>query len=332
MSEFRKDPVSGRWVIIAAERSQRPRALGVGPASSESEPCPFCAGNEAMTPPEAFADRANPDQPNSPGWRVRVVPNKYPALESKAFRHSRDDGLYESMNGVGVHEVIIESPDHVTELSQLSDEQIGVLLRVYGHRLRHWRADPRWRYLLVYKNQGERAGATLEHVHSQFLALPAVPKEVGAQIAGMKRHYETAGRCIYCDMIEKEIAQGERLVSIDERFVVLCPFAARFAYEISILPKEHVPLFEESTESDTSDLARVLRQTLTRLNRTLGKPQLNYVIHTAPVDEASSGFYHWRLDILPQLTRAAGFEWGTGMHINPVAPEAAARLLRAAAI
>lgn len=332
MSEVRKDPISGRSVIIAAERAKRPRALNAGDISPQSEPCPFCAGNETLTPPEVFAYRRNPDPPDSPGWSVRVVPNKYPALEKNAVRRPHDGGFYESLNGLGVHEVIVESPDHIIDVTQLSDEQFALALGAYRQRLSYWRADPRWRYLLVYKNQGTIAGATLEHVHSQFMALPDLPRECAEQIARMKRYYETMGRCLCCAMIDKEIAHRERLVSNADRFVVFCPFAPRFAYETWILPREHAPFFEHGTEADILALARILRDTLARLNATLGKPPFNYVIHTAPTDAASSRDYHWQLQILPQLIRAAGFEWGSGMHINPVAPEAAARLLRGAAI
>lgn len=332
MSEFRKDPVTGRWVIIAAERAKRPRQRSVVNSSAGIEPCPFCAGNEVMTPAEVLAYRDPLAPPNSPGWRVRVVPNKYPALEASAARQTQNDGLYESMNGVGVHEVIIESSEHVTDVGQLSEEQITLVLRAYRARLRHWREDPRWRYLLVYKNQGERAGATLEHVHSQLIALPAMPKEVVDKIDGMKRHYASTGRCIYCEMIEKEIAHRERLVSNHDRFIVLCPFAPRFAYETWILPRVHAPVFEESSEPDAIALARTLRDTLARLNQTVDEPPFNYVIHTSPIEDPASSHYHWRMEIMPQLTRAAGFEWGSGTHINPVAPEVAAGLLRSAVV
>jgi UDPglucose--hexose-1-phosphate uridylyltransferase len=331
MSEIRKDPLSGRSVILAAERSKRPRPLSAGSVSLENEPCPFCAGNETMTPPEVFAHRHSSAPPDSPGWSVRVVPNKYPALEQNTVGQP-NHGFFESLNGLGVHEVIVESPDHVTDMSQLSDEQCALVLGAYRQRLSYWRADPRWRYLLVYKNQGAGAGATLEHVHSQFMALPDLPRESAEQIARMKQYHEAAGRCLCCDMIENEIAHRERLVSNDGRFVVFCPFAARFAYETWILPRKHAPLFEQGTQADIRLVARILRDTLARMNAILGNPPFNYVIHTAPSEEDSSRHYHWQLQILPQVIRAAGFEWGSGMHLNPVAPETAARLLRGAAV
>lgn len=332
MSECRRDPVTGRWVVIASERAKRPQHQNVTGPSAGLEPCPFCAGNEAMTPAEVLAYRDARARPNSPGWRVRVVPNKYPAFEASAVWQTQTDGLYESMNGVGVHEVIIESSEHVTDIGQLSEEQIALVLRAYRERLRHWRQDRRWRYLLVYKNQGERAGATLAHVHSQLVALPSVPKDIVDKTAGMIGHYEATGRCIYCAMIEKEIVHRERLVSNDDRFIVLCPFAPRFAYETWILPRDHVPTFEQSSEADAIALARTLHDTLARLNRAVDEPPFNYVIHTSPIEDPARSHYHWRMEIMPQLTRTAGFEWGSGTHINPVAPEVTAGLLRRAVV
>jgi UDPglucose--hexose-1-phosphate uridylyltransferase len=332
MSELRKDPVTGRWVIIASERAKRPRQHSVIDFSADLEPCPFCPGNEAMTPAEVLAYRDPQTQPNSPGWHVRVVPNKYPALERSAVRQAQNDGLYESMNGVGVHEVIIESSEHVTDIGRLSEEQIALVLRAYGERLRHWRQAQRWRYLLLDKNQGERAGATLEHVHSQLVALASVPKDIVDKTDSMLKHYASSGRCIYCEMIERAIDRQECLVSSDEHFIVLCPFAPRFAYETWILPRDHAPVFEQISDVDIIALARALRDTFARLNLATDNPPFNYVIHTGAKAETASHHYHWHMEIMPQLTRAAGFEWGTGTHINPVAPEAAARLLRDARI
>ena len=186
MAEFRKDPITGRWVIIAAERAQRPRQLGAGKNPQQDEPCPFCAGNEALTPPEVWARRAPNSQANRSGWRVRVVPNKYPALETGGPRQRENDSFYQSRPGLGVHEVIVESPDHVTNMAELADDQVTDILRAYSERMGALSRDPRWRYVLIYKNQGDRAGATFEHLHSQLVALPSVPREALDEIAGAK--------------------------------------------------------------------------------------------------------------------------------------------------
>jgi len=328
MPELRKDPVTGRWVIIAAEREKRPRQIGEMNDAARSEPCPFCAGNEAMTPPEVMAYRNETSPANSPGWSVRVVSNKYPALVDSDARIFAPDPIYESRYGLGVHEVIIESPDHVVNMGALGVEQISQILRAYRVRMRELTKDPRWRYILLYKNHGDRAGATLEHIHSQLIALPTVPAQAAGELNGTKRHYESTGRCIYCEMIERELRQRERVVLNSAHFVASCPFAPRFAYEIWILPKHHAAAFEQSSDQDILTLSSALQEIITRLNHALDNPPFNYIIHSIPPRETQSVHYHWHIEILPQIARAAGFEWGSGMHINSVAPEDAARLLR----
>jgi UDPglucose--hexose-1-phosphate uridylyltransferase len=328
MSEFRQDPVTGRWVIIAPARNARPRYIELASDHKRTEPCPFCAGNESMTPPEVWADRDSKTEANSPGWRVRVVPNKYPALEKSSARFNPKEGLYQTMSGVGIHEVIIESPQHVVDLRALSKEQIVDILSAYRARLTVLKNHRRWRYLLIYKNHGERAGATIEHLHSQLVAMPFVPKEAQDEIDGIRRYFDATRRCIYCDIIQSESGQGDRLVFESDRFITVCPFASRFGYEAWIFPKNHVANFEQSSDADIMALAESFRAFTAKLNLFRDNAPFNLVIHSAPNDESIDQRYHWHLEILPQITRAAGFEWGTGVHMNSVAPEHAARLLR----
>jgi UDPglucose--hexose-1-phosphate uridylyltransferase len=328
MPEFRQDPITGRWVIIAPGRAARPWHIGAAEERASTEPCPFCTGNEAMTPPEVWAQRESNTKANAPGWRLRIVSNKYPALVNTGEWSAKRDGFYQSINGLGVHEVIIESPDHVTHMSALSAAQIADILRAYRARLRILKNDPRWRYLLIYKNQGERAGATLEHIHSQLTALPAVPKEAMDEINGASKHFAATGQCIYCAIRRREMEGGERLVAENDRFVALCPFAPRFGYETWLLPKNHAAAFAESSEDDIIAFGEILRGLLLRFVRLFDNPPFNYVIHSSPQDDVASVCYHWHMEILPQLTRAAGFEWGSGVHMNSIAPEDAARLLR----
>jgi UDPglucose--hexose-1-phosphate uridylyltransferase len=328
MAEFRKDPITGRWVIIATQRARRPRQLGASNHGQQAEPCPFCAGNEAMTPPELWALRDANTQANAPGWNVRVVPNKYPALESDSQWTGFSDNFYQAQNGVGAHEVIVESAEHVVNIGALSEVGITNVLRAYRERMRSLRMDRRWRYLLLYKNQGDRAGATLEHIHSQLIALPHVPSEAADEINGAQAHYLTAKRCIYCEIIEGETAASKRVIYSHAKFVALCPFAPRFAYESWILPRTHAAAFEESSDRDLDDFGRALHEIIARLNRALDDPPFNYFLHSAPTDDSISPHYHWHWEILPQLSRAAGFELGSGSHINSVAPEDAAKLLR----
>ena len=328
MSEFRKDPITGRWVVIASQRARRPRQLGAASHTQKDEPCPFCAGNEAMTPPEIWASRDANTQANTPGWNVRVVPNKYPALESNSQWTGGSERFYQAQNGVGAHEVIVESPNHVINIGDLGEDGIANVLRAYRERMRALRMDRRWRYLLLYKNQGDRAGATLEHIHSQLIALPHVPSEAADELNGAQAHYLATSRCIYCEVIERETAQRERLVFDHEQFVALCPFAPRFAYETWLLPKTHAAAFEESSDQDLLDFGRALHEIVARLNRALDNPPFNYFLHSAPTDDSAGRHYHWHWEILPQLSRAAGFELASGSHINSVAPEDAGKLLR----
>ena len=328
MPEYRKNPVTGRWVIISTERAQRPRQRALRDSSAHGASCPFCAGNEALTPPEVWAQRSDRNQADSPGWTVRVVPNKYPALLADQTWNPTNDGLYESINGLGVHEVIIESPQHIVEMGTLSEAQFANILGVYRARILQLRGDSRWRYILIYKNQGMLAGATLEHVHSQLIALPTVPREAFAEVSGAKQYYESMGHCIYCTMIERETRERKRIIADDEQIVVFCPFAPRFAYETWILPKDHRASFEHSSDREITALAHSLRETLIRISRALDNPAFNYVVHSNPLDDIDSRHYHWHIEILPQVNQAAGFEWGSGCFINPVAPEDAAGLLR----
>jgi UDPglucose--hexose-1-phosphate uridylyltransferase len=227
-----------------------------------------------------------------------------------------------------VHEVIIESPAHAIHMNALTAEQVADVLRSYHARWTALQADPRWRYVLIYKNQGERAGATLEHVHSQLVALPTVPIEADREREGARAHFELSGRCVYCEIVQRERQAGERRVSETDRFIALCPFASRFAYETWILPKAHAAHFFRSTDEDLADLAGIICGLIHKLEHIAENAPFNYLLRSAPLRAAVDHSYHWRLEILPQLNRAAGFEWGSGMHLNPVAPEYAARLLR----
>ena len=332
MAEFRQDPLTGRWVIIAPGRAGRPHQIAAPNTSTFHEDCPFCAGNETMTPPEVWALRTTDGEADTPGWRVRVVANKYPALDPRGAETDRSDGLHRATAALGVHEVIIESPDHATNLTALDAEHFANILFAYRARWRALTQDRRWRYLMIYKNQGDRAGATLEHVHSQLIALPQVPPQAADELNGAKRHFGVTGRCVFCDIIRREAEQGERLVAESKDFVALCPFAPRFGFETWILPRQHRAAFEDISDRNLVAFGEILREFILRLNRLFDNAPFNYLLHSAPLEDHAAEHYHWHLEILPQLTRAAGFEWGSGMHMNSVAPEEAARLLRGAAV
>ena len=335
MPELRKDPVVGRWVINSTEGSRRPTNFGPTQAEPASSFCPFCPGSEDKTPPEVYAVRANGEPANSGGWSVRVVPNKFPALQIEGSLDRRGEGLYDKMSGVGAHEVVIECPEHDRDLADLPAEQIEQVLLAYRERMLDLHRDKRFRYVLIFKNHGHQAGATLEHTHTQLIATPIIPKSIQEELEGARRYYELKERCVFCDMIQQETAdqQARRVVSMSDRYLVVAPFAPRFPFETWILPRQHDASFQVMDEpGEFRDLAAILKDTIERLNRALDRPPFNFVLHTAPVSDHDLEYYHWHIEIMPKLTRVAGFEIGSGFYINPTPPEDAAQYLREIAV
>lgn len=329
--ELRKDPVVDRWVIIATERSKRPHANRTRTESGRDEPCPFCAGREADTPPEVLSYRDPSTPANTPGWRVRVVPNKYPALAVVGEVSVPTESAYVALSGVGAHEVIIESPKHCLSMAELAEGQIEDVFRAYRERLIVLQNDRRWKSIIIYKNEGSAAGATLEHVHSQLLALPIVPREIDQEWRALVSHHDMTKSCLYCEMLDRERSNGRRIVLESPAFIGFCPFASRFPFEIWLMPKEHSPMFDSVANDELPQLAFMLRQSLQRLAGTVDAP-LNYVLHSAPLKEAKRDHYHWHLEILPRISKIAGFELASGYYINTMAPESAARQLRELAL
>ena len=330
MPELRKDPITRRWVIIATERAARPTDF-IGKFSddmADRDRCPFCEGREAQTPPEIFSVRRDGSPADGPGWRVRVVSNKFPALRIEGNTARSGLGMFTRMDGVGAHEVIVETPEHDTHLALLPEEQIADVIRAYHQRYEDLDRDERFEYLLLFRNHGRAAGASLSHPHSQLIALPMIPKRTSEEIDAAERYFVKRGSCVYCDLIAQEFAGGERVVYENERFVAISPFAARFPFETWILPKAHMASFGGISAADVPAMANVLKTTLLKLALCVDNPPYNFIVHTAPYEFPRSPAYHWHLEIMPQLTRTAGFEWGSGFHINPVAPEDAARYLR----
>jgi len=328
MPELRKDPVLGRWVIISTERGKRPTDFPVENRGRKSKLCPFCPTNEASTPPEVYAIRHNGSQPNSPGWVMRVIPNKFPALRIEGDLNREGEGIFDKMNGVGAHEVIVETPKHELDLVDLEKEDVKNVMLAYRERIVDLKKDARFKYIMIFKNQGEAAGASLEHSHSQLIATPIVPKRVLEEIDGAVQYYKYKERCIYCDIIRQEIGQNTRVITQNDKFLSIAPFASRFPFETWILPKEHSPSYELITDDLAMSLGMILKETLKKLSLALNDPPYNFVIHSAPVENGVKKEYHWHLEIMPKLTKVAGFEWGTGFYINPTAPEDAAVFLR----
>lgn len=332
MPELRRDPIVGRWVIISTERAGRPldfsqcEPVAQRPASL----CPFCPGQEHLTPKEVLAYRPAGSAPNIPGWTIRVVPNKFPALHVEGDLGREGIGLYDRMNGIGAHEVIIETPEHKGRLGDLPHKRIEDVLWAFRDRIVDLKRDRRFRYILVFKNHGRAAGATLDHTHSQLIALPVVPTSVIAELQGCLAHYQQKERCIYCDVIRQELSHADRVVSENAEFVTVTPYAPRFPFEMWILPKRHAAYFEESQKTQFELLAPILADALRRMDQVLDSPAYNFILHTSPMHEKTGEYFHWHLELMPKLTEVAGFEWGTGFYINPVTPEDAAKFLREA--
>jgi UDPglucose--hexose-1-phosphate uridylyltransferase len=330
LPELRKDPITGRWVIISTDRQKRPNDFRFESATILGrEHCPFCPGHESMTPPEVLAYRTE-GAPNTPGWSVRVVPNKFPALQVEGNLDRLGEGMFDRMRGIGAHEVIIETPDHDRPLAAMSEGEIERVLWACRERMLDLKRDFRLKYILVFKNHGAAAGATLSHPHSQLIALPIVPDYVRDEIDGARRHFGLKERCVFCDIITQDLADGRRVVEENADVVAIAPFAPRFAFETWLLPRRHGSRFEEADRSQYFGLARALKSVLQRMDRALESPPFNLIIHTSPFSEDVSDVYHWHVEVMPKLTRVAGFEWGTGFYINPTSPEEAARVLRAA--
>lgn len=290
--------------------------------------CPFCEGQEDKTPAEIIAYRERHSRSNERGWRVRVVPNKFPALQVEGDINKRGEGMYDKMHGIGAHEVIIECPFHEISIAQLAEENIREVLWVYRDRLVDLKKDQRLLFGMLFKNVGVQAGASLDHSHSQLIVTPIVPVNIWEEMNGAQEFFNYRGRCIYCDMIHQELGTEKRVVLDTPNFVAFCPFASRFPFEVWIVPKHHNSHYENIQRMEIEDLGTVLKTVLLKLEVALDKPPYNYVVHTGPFNAQSLPHYHWHVEIIPRLTRVAGFEWGTGFYINPVPPEQAAQFLQ----
>jgi UDPglucose--hexose-1-phosphate uridylyltransferase len=330
MADLRKDPVTGRWVIISTERQKRPSDFEVETVTvSSDESCPFCEGHESQTTPEILAYR-NGSPGNTRGWELRVVPNKYPALRVEGTLDREGEGLFDRMNGIGAHEVIIETPDHKQTLATMGEPQIEKVFWAWRDRVLDLKRDVRLRHIVIFKNHGPSAGATLNHAHSQLIALPIVPREMAEELEGARQHFQQKERCVFCDIMRQELRDGSRVIADSADFVALAPYAPRFPFEMWLMPKRHRSRFEEATPGEFASLARMLKDMLQRMNATLLSPPYNLIVHSSPLQENAGDYYHWHVELMPKLTRVAGFEWGTGFYINPTGPEEAADVLRKA--
>lgn len=335
MPELRKDPVTREWVIIAVERAKRPSDFAFlentcpDDRPEWSENCPFCPGNEARTPPEVLAYRKQ-GAPNTPGWWIRVVSNRYPALAIEGGLNKAGRGLYDTMNGVGAHEVIIETPSHNKNLARIEESAIADLVWAWRDRYLDLRKDRRFQYIVIFRNQGELAGASLVHPHCQLVATPVVPLDIVQEMEGFKRYAEFHDRCIMCDTLRQELDDGERMVLENDYFAALEPFASKYPFETMIIPKIHRGAFADMLPAEVEQFASILKGALLKLEVCLRNSPYNFNLHIAPCNQETADGFHWHLDIVPRLTTAAGFEMGTGIYINATRPEDAASFLREA--
>ncbi|MGB9792180.1 MAG: galactose-1-phosphate uridylyltransferase [Thermacetogeniaceae bacterium] len=331
MPELRQEPITKKWVIIATERSKRPKDFSVPKEEKKEGTCPFCEGNESLTPPEVLSYRKPGTNPNQPGWYIRVVPNKFPALQmnnDKGSLSSQEKNFYTTLPGKGVHEVIIETPEHNTTIERHSLDQLEKIFHCWQERHNQLMKEDNISYVQIFKNEGAVAGASLYHPHSQLLATSIIPETIAEELEGAQKYYQEKQKCIYCDINQLELKNNIRVVSENEGFLAYCPFASRFPFEIWIVPKLHNSSFSALDDSSIKHLSRIVKETISNLAISLNHPPYNLILHTAPTGYENAPYYHWHIEILPRLTVIAGFEWGTGIYINPTPPEEAARYLR----
>lgn len=341
MPELRRDPVVGYWTIISAERGWRPMDYRPVKITTERE-CPFCEGKESHTPPEVFALRSGSSAKDGPGWQVRAIPSQVAMLSPQNGEpESHGMGLYDMRDGTGRHEIIVETPRHQHDLDEFTEAQVEQVLRVYASRINELEKDPGLQYPLLFKNHGLTSGAAVDvirHSRSQLVGLPIIPKRAKEELQMARNYFERRERCVFCDVLKQERSSQTRLVAENDAFFAFCPFASRYPFETWILPKKHSADFGHLEPSSFGALASLLRGCLVRLRNLLEDPPYNIILHTAPFRHAKAGSYwktldadyHWYLQIMPRLTMSAGFEWGTGIHINATPPEEAAQLLREA--
>lgn len=333
MSEIRKDPASHTWIVLATERGKRPSDFREAPKTKKpavASGCPFCGEGEMTVPPKEFSIWPGEIDKKTGKWLTRVLPNRFPALKaSLELTQGQADTVYHFLSGVGGHDILVDSPKHNATLANMNLPQLRAVIRTYLKRYLFWKNDPRIVYALIFRNYGVAAGASLDHPHSQLIATPVIPPRIFEELREAREYYKANGECLFCRMIKAEYEnERTRLVYENRSIIAFCPFAARFPYETWILPKAHRAVIEGMPVEEENDLAEALSQVFKRINALLNDPPYNYILHVAPLRTPGLLYYHWHIEVLPRLTRPAGFEFGGGIFINTVSPEDAARDLR----
>jgi UDPglucose--hexose-1-phosphate uridylyltransferase len=328
-TEIRRDPITGRMVVIDRGLFKRRDDFDLEPARLDDRPaaCPFCEGREADAGPEILAWRDG-GPANVPGWSVRVVPNRHPMLRIEGGMEVRSDGMWETRDGLGAHEVIIETPLHDQPLHALDPDRLWRVLWAWRTRMQDLRRDSRFASILVFKNHGRAAGARLDHAHSQLTAYPVLPPALAEKVQVSSQHHEATGHCIFCDTIAAEARDGRRIIDDRDAIIAFAPFASRVPFETWLMPRDHSPRFEDADDKLLEGLAAGIRAVMTAIDWALERPAYNLVLHSAPLSGVADTAFHWHLEILPRVTRYSGQEWASGAYRNPVAPEEAASVLR----
>jgi UDPglucose--hexose-1-phosphate uridylyltransferase len=328
MPQLRKDPVLKQWVIISPERGKRPSDFKKSEEIlDDPATCPFCEGNESLTPAETLAFRTAGTQANSQGWWVRIIPDRSPILSPDGDSDREGIGMFDAMNSIGIHEVVIETPSHSVGLQNATLEQVREVIWAYKQRLLEIKKNPRFKHFMIVKNSGKGV-SSFSHSHSHIVATPIIPKRIEEELEGAREYYHYHDRCLFCDIVKQEAKEGSRVVYEDDQFIVFCPFAARFPFEMEVTPKSHQPAFELIENNLVTSLAKALQTALKKMQTLLPGQPFNFVLHTSPCSDSYKDFYHWHIEIIPKLTKIAGFEWGSGFYINPTPPEDAAKMLR----
>lgn len=329
ITEIRRDAITGRMVVIDRGPLKRQDDFDLEPARLDDRPaaCPFCEGREADAGPEILAWREG-GPANVPGWSVRVVPNRNPMLRIEGGMEVRSDGMFETRDGLGAHEVIIETPLHDQPLHALDADRLWRVLWAWRTRMQDLKRDSRFASIVVFKNHGRAAGARLDHAHSQLTAYPVIPPALAEKVQGGSQHHEATGHCIFCDTIAAEAHDGRRIISDRDEMIAYAPFASRVPFETWLMPRDHSPRFEDADDKLLERLAAGIRTVMTAIDWALERPPYNLVLHSAPLAGVVDAAFHWHLAILPRVTRYSGQEWGSGVYRNPVAPEEAAKVLR----
>ncbi|MFO0754280.1 MAG: galactose-1-phosphate uridylyltransferase [Thermodesulfovibrionales bacterium] len=327
MSELRQDPTTYDWVIIAKERARRPEEFKNEKKPKEHLPdyskyCPFCPGNEERTP-RAEAVYGDHDQ-----WKIRVIPNKFPALTPDGTMEREEHKLFRKTHGYGRHEVIVETPLHNELLPFMTNERIEELMKVYRDRYRALKGDPGIKVIIIFKNHGRRAGTSLVHPHTQIVASPIVPPFIRRKFEIATHYFDNVGKCIHIELERAEREDGTRVVADTTHFTAIHPFASHYPFETWIMPKVHKPSFSGISEEEIRDLARILKEILLKLHAGLENPDYNLIVNSSPVDDENKSYYHWHIQIIPRLIEVAGFELGSGIYINSVLPEETAAFMR----